>query len=143
MGHNKKKEPFVIAKFATENEARTFEHQMSVARKNKAIKIKTFRCDPKIDPAFPIPHWQTVLDKLKQDAKSRVEALLNQHNENEYAVAKIKACEQKIKEIKGWQLYNKRDKKVDYEFSCPFIAKRYSTSGTSSPFALIQINDIK
>ena len=83
-----KKEPFVIAKFATENDARTFEHQMSVARKNKAIKIKTFRCDPKIDPAFPIPHWQTVLDKLKQDAKSRVDALLNQHNENEETVAK-------------------------------------------------------
>ena len=100
MGHNKKKEPFVMAKFATENDARTFEHQMSVACKNKAIKIKTFRCDPKIDPAFPIPHWQTVLDKLKQDAKSRVDTLLNQHNENEDAVAKIKTCEQKIKEMK-------------------------------------------
>ena len=106
-----------MAKFATENDARTFEHQMSVARKNKAIKIKTFRCDPKIDPAFPIPHWQTVLDKLKQDAKSRVDTLLNQHNENEEAVAKIKTC--------------------------PFRNKRYPTAGTSSPFALIQINDIK
>ena len=72
-----------------------------------------------------------------------MEALLNQHNENEEAVAKIKACEQKIKEMKCWQLYNKKDKKVYYEFSCPFRTKRYPTSGTSSPFALIQINDIK
>ena len=120
MGHNKKKEPFVIAKFATETDACTFEHQMSVARKNKAIKIKTFRCDPKTSPAFPIPHWQTVLDKLKQDAKSRVDTLLNQHNENEDAVAKIKTCEQKIKEMKCWQLYSKKDKKVYYEYSCPF-----------------------
>ena len=143
MGHNAKKEPFVIAKFATENDARTFEHQMSVARKNKAIKIKTFRCDPQKSPAFPIPHWQTVLDKLKQDAKSRVDTLLNQHNENEDAVAKIKACEQKIKEMKCWQLYSRKDKKVYYEYSCPFRNKRYPTSGTSSPFALIQINDIK
>ena len=65
MGHNKKKEPFVLAKFATETDARTFEHQMSVARKNKAIKIKTFRCEPQKSAAFPIPDWQTILEKLK------------------------------------------------------------------------------
>ena len=143
LGHNKKKEPFVMAKFATDGDARTFEHQLSVARKNKAIKIKTFRPDPQPSPAFPIPHWQTVLDKLKQDAKMRVDTLLEQHKENEEAVTKIKICEQKIKEMKCWQLYSRKDKKVYYEYSCPFRNKRYPTAGTSSPFALIQINDIK
>ena len=143
MGHNRKKEPFVMAKFATETDARTFEHQMSVARKSKAIKIRTFRPDPQKSAAFPIPDWQTILDKLKQEAKARVDTLLTQHNENEEAITKIKTCEQRIKDMKCWQLYSRKDKKIHYEYSCPFRSKNYPTAGTSSPFTLIQINDIK
>ena len=143
MGHNRKKEPFVMAKFATETDARTFEHQMSVARKNKAIKIRTIRPEPQKSAAFPIPDWQTILDKLKQEAKARMDTLLTQHTENEEAITKIKTCEQRIKDMKCWQLYSRKDKKIFYEYSCPFRSKNYPTAGTNSPFTLIQINDIK
>ena len=72
-----------------------------------------------------------------------MDTLLTQHNENEEAITKIKTCEQRIKDMRCWQLYSRKEKKVYYEYSCPFRNKSYPTAGTNSPFTLIQINDIK
>ena len=41
--------------------------------------MKTFRMDPKEDPAFPIPSWQTTLEYVKESARARVGELKNQH----------------------------------------------------------------
>ena len=65
-GHDKKKNPFVVAQFSNTSEARTFENQAAQARKKGLLKMKTFRMDPKEDPAFPIPSCQLHKNTLKR-----------------------------------------------------------------------------
>ena len=105
--------------------------------------MKTFRMDPKEDPAFPIPSWQTTLEYVKESARARVGELKNQHEGDGEAMAKILAYEGRINYTKCFKHYSGKEKKILFEFTCPFRTKRYVTSGTSSPFSLIQINDLK
>ena len=105
--------------------------------------MKTFRMDPKEDPAFPIPSWQTTLEYVKESARARVGDLKNQHEGDGEAMAKILACEGRINDTKCFKHYSGKEKKILFKFTCPFRIKRYVTSGTSSPFSLIQINDLK
>ena len=99
--------------------------------------------DPKEDPAFPIPTWQTTLDLIKDSATARIVELRTQHDGDGEAMAKILVYKNRIKDTKCWRQYNGNQKNVFFEFSCPFRGKRHATSGTSSPFTLIQINDLK
>ena len=80
-----------------------FENQTAQARKKGALKIKTFRMDPKEDPAFPIPTWQTTLDLIKENTTARIGELRIQHNGDREAMAKILACENRIKDTKCWR----------------------------------------
>ena len=86
-GHDKKKNPFVIAQFSNTSEARTFENQAAQARKKGLLKMKTFRMDPKEDQAFSIPSWQTTLEYVKESARARIGELKNQHEGNGEAIA--------------------------------------------------------
>ena len=99
--------------------------------------------DPKEDPAFPKPSWQTTQEFIKESARARVGELKNQHEGDGEAMAKILACEGRINDTKCYQQYNGKEKKIIYEFTCPICTKRYMTSVTSSPFSLIQINVLK
>ena len=99
--------------------------------------------DPKEDPAFPIPSWQTTQEFIKESARARVGELKNQHEGDGEAMAKILACEGQIDDTKCFKQYNGKEKKIFFEFTCPFRTRRYVTSGTSSQFSLIQINDLK
>ena len=105
--------------------------------------MKTFRMEPKEDPAFPIPSWKDTLEFLKESARTRVGELEIQHEGDGEAMAKILVCEGRIKDIKCFRHYNGKEKKIFYEFTCPFRAKKDATSGISSPFTLIQINNLK
>ena len=49
--------------------------------------------DPKEDPAFPIPSWQTTLEFIKESARARVGEQRIQHEGDGEAMAKILACE--------------------------------------------------
>ena len=142
-GHDKKKNPFIVALFSTTSEARTFENQAAQARKKGLLKMKTFRMDLKEDPPFPIPSWQTTLEFIKESAGARVGELRVQHEGDGEAMAKILACEGRINDTKCFKHYSGKEKKILFEFTCPFHVKKYVTSGTSSPFFLIQINDLK
>ena len=99
--------------------------------------------DPQEDPAFTIPTLQTTLETIKDSDTARIVELKNQNSGDEEALAKILVYENQIKETKCWRQYNGKEKKIFFEFSCQFRNKRYITSGTSSPFTLIQINDLK
>ena len=122
-GHDKKKNPFIVAQFSNTSEARTFENQAAQARKKGLLKMKTFRMDPKEDPAFPIPSWQTTQEFIKESARARVGELKNQHEGDGEAMAKILACEGRINDIKCFRQYNGKEKKIFFEFTCPFRAK--------------------
>ena len=142
-GYDKKKNPFVVAQFSNTSEARTFENQAAQARKKGLLKMKTIRMEPKEDPAFPIPQWRITQEFLKQSATARVEELKTQHEGDGEAMTKILVCEGRINDIKCFRQYNGKEKKIFFEFTCPFRTKRYVTSGISSPFSLIQLNDLK
>ena len=73
----------------------------------------------------------------------RIKELKSQYNDDNEALAKILVCEKQVKDTKCWRQYYGKEKKIFFEFSCPFHSKRYTTSGTSSPFTLIHINDLK
>ena len=105
--------------------------------------MKTFRMGSKDDPAFPIPTRQTTLEFIKDSASARVGELRTQHDGDGEAMAKLLVCENRIKDTKCWRQYSRKEKKVFFKFSCPFRGKKYTTSGTSSPFTLIQIYDLK
>ena len=95
--------------------------------------------NPKDVHAFPIPARQTILEQIKECAAVRLVVLRNQQEGGQEALAKSLVSENWIKDTK----YNGKEKKIFYEFSCQFqFPKRYITSGTSSPFTLIQINNI-
>ena len=55
--------------------------------------MKMFRMDPKDEPAFPIPSWQTTLEFIKESARARVGELRAQLEGDGEAMAKILACE--------------------------------------------------
>ena len=95
------------------------------------------------DPAFPIPTWQTTPSMIKESTMVRIEELRNQHSGDEDELAKILVCENRIKDKTFCRQYSGKEKKIFFEFSCPFRIKRYATSGTSSQFTLIQINHLK
>ena len=102
------------------------------------------RMEPQADAAFPIPTWQTALDNIKYFANARAEELKSNHEEEKVALAKIATCEAKIKDTKCWHMYRAKAKKIYSEFLCPFqYSKPHITSGVSSPFTLIKINDLK
>ena len=89
-------------------------------------------------PAGASITWQSALDKPKERVN---EHKSNHEGENE-SMAKILACEERIKGMRFWKQYDLRAQKHYLEFLCPFRPrKRYLSSGTSSSFVLITITD--
>ena len=74
-GQDKRKQPFILSLFSNSSEARTFENQVSQARKKEALNIKTQRMDSKTDAAFPISTLQTTFEYIKTCAIARVDEL--------------------------------------------------------------------
>ena len=72
---------------------------MVQASKKGALKIKTLRMKPQSDPAFPIPMWQTPLERIQTFATTRDEELKSQQEGDEAATAKIEVCKKRIKDI--------------------------------------------
>ena len=62
--------------------------------------------NPQDNPAFLIPTWQSVLDIIKESAKTRIEELRNQHSGDDDALAKILVCDNRINNTKCWNQYN-------------------------------------
>ena len=85
---------------------------MAEARRRGAIKIKTFRMQPKADATFLIPAWQTDLKNIKNFANARVEELKSNHKEEEDPLAKIATCKARIKDTQCWRIYSAKERKV-------------------------------
>ena len=130
--------------FSSISKAKTLEHQAAEGRRKNVTKMKTQRMEPQDADAFPLILWQDAPAALKVFATERVSELKINDEGDETAVAKIKACNSRISEMRCWINYNLKSQKHFFELLCPFRpGKPYLTSSTSSPFTVITITDLK
>ena len=134
----------ILALFSSIAEAKTFENQAAEARKKGVFKMKTQRMDPQDADAFPMISWQDTLTAFKAFTSERVSELRTSNEGDDEVLAKINACNEIISCMRCWRMYNLRAQKHYFEILCPFRpGTRFHTSGTSSPFTVITITDLK